>query len=55
MSDMSNTTIDANVRGLLATTQNGFIRAVKDCASGTVGGIVQVFVGQVKKICIIPL
>ncbi|CAG8490184.1 315_t:CDS:2 [Diversispora eburnea] len=27
-------------------TQNGFVRAVKDCASGTVGGIVQVFVGQ---------
>ncbi|CAG8490390.1 13699_t:CDS:2 [Acaulospora morrowiae] len=28
------------------TAQGGFLRAVKDCASGTVGGIVQVFVGQ---------
>ncbi|CAG8570694.1 3398_t:CDS:2, partial [Acaulospora colombiana] len=28
-------------------TQGGSLRVVKDCASGTVGGIVQVFVGQV--------
>lgn len=29
------------------TNQGGFKRAAKDCFSGTVGGIVQVFVGQV--------
>ncbi|GES77717.1 mitochondrial carrier [Rhizophagus clarus] len=28
------------------TNQGGFTRAAKDCFSGTVGGIVQVFVGQ---------
>ncbi|CAG8489421.1 9968_t:CDS:2 [Diversispora eburnea] len=45
---MSNTTTNTKTQSgfMTTTTQTGFIRAVKDCASGTVGGIVQVFVGQ---------